>query len=82
MHLWEFLPVDRLHASHLAAGVQVAHGMNETEYNYQLQVWVVNGIIQPCEHPASMRITGPCCPANRYWGLTIAQVRNGSVVGA
>ena len=42
-----------------------------TVYDYDLQVWTVNGIVQPCGHPIEMRVNGPCCPANRYRGRHI-----------
>ena len=44
------------------------------DYDYALQAWTVNGIIQACGHPASMREAGPCCNANRYCGRLAAEV--------
>lgn len=44
-------------------------------FDYRLQVWVVDGIVRGCGHPASMRPGGaPCCNADRYAGRPIAEV--------
>lgn len=42
----------------------------QIEFNYELQVWVVDGIVQPCGHPETMK---GCCNARKYAGLTIQQ---------
>jgi hypothetical protein len=44
-------------------------------YDYDLQVWVIDGIVQDCGHPATMRQRGPCCNANRLAGLTVAEAK-------
>jgi len=41
-------------------------------YDYQLQVWVVNGIIQNCGHPESMR--PGCCNADKLQGKKLADI--------
>ncbi len=42
-------------------------------FDYDLQVWVVGGIIQDCGHPASM---GPeCCNARKYRGMVLKVVK-------
>jgi hypothetical protein len=44
-------------------------------FDYQIQVWVVDGVVRGCAHPASMRQGGmPCCKAYRYAGQPIASV--------
>ncbi len=44
-------------------------------FDYQIQVWVVDGLIRGCAHPARMRSAGvPCCNAYRYAGQPIAGV--------
>jgi len=35
-------------------------------FDYVAQAWVVNGMYQPCGHPAALRGQGPCCNA---WSL-------------
>ena len=40
-------------------------------FDYELQVWVINGIIQNCGHPE-----GTCnCNARKYKGQTLASVK-------
>lgn len=44
-------------------------------FDYSLQVWVIDGAIQPCAHPLTMRQRfRPCC--NQHWlaGLKITEV--------
>jgi hypothetical protein len=44
-------------------------------FDYRIQVWVVDGVIPPCGHPASLRHGGVlCCNAHRYAGQRIAEV--------
>jgi hypothetical protein len=46
-------------------------------FDYELQVWVVGGIIQNCGHPAMMRFQDrPCCNAYRLAGQKILDVPN------
>ena len=45
--------------------------------DYELQVWVTDGTIQNCGHPATMRFQGrPCCNAYRLAGQKILDVPN------
>ena len=44
-------------------------------YDYDLQVWVIDGIVQDCGHPARMRHRGPCCDAHLYAGMDIQQAK-------
>ena len=46
--------------------------MNDATYNYRLQVWTIDGIVQTCGHPQSMRLFGPCCNQYRYQGMTVS----------
>ena len=32
-------------------------------FDYALQVWVVEGVVQPCGHPPAMSRHAPCCAA-------------------
>lgn len=44
-------------------------------FDYAIQVWVVDGIVQRCGHPDRMRLGGvPCCNADRYAGQQISDV--------
>ena len=44
-------------------------------FDYNVQVWVIDGIVHGCGHPASMRPGGtPCCNAYGYAGQPIARV--------
>jgi hypothetical protein len=46
-------------------------------YSYIAQAWVVDGIVQGCEHPESMRTAySHCCSAHRYAGKGIAAVED------
>jgi len=45
-------------------------------YDYILQVWVRDGVIQDCAHPPSMREGNePCCTANALRGQSIRVAR-------
>jgi hypothetical protein len=45
-------------------------------FNYDLQVWIVDGHVRKCGHPERMRRDvygkplGPCCRAWKWQGLT------------
>ena len=43
-------------------------------YDYQLQVWVKNGQIEPCGHPLAMRTTTWCCNQNHFAGLFVKDI--------
>jgi hypothetical protein len=44
-------------------------------FDYSIQVWVVDGIIRRCGHPAAMRSAGlSCCNASRYADQRISEV--------
>lgn len=49
---------------------RVHHG-----FDYQLQVWVVAGFVQPCAHPESMRAHGQaCCHQHTLAGQHISTI--------
>jgi hypothetical protein len=43
-------------------------------FDYSLQVWIVEGIVQRCGHPARMREHGPCCNQDLYAGRPVAEI--------
>lgn len=48
------------------------HGRLWSGFDYDLQVWVVGGVVQKCGHPESKRLGGkPCCNAYRLAGQKI-----------
>lgn len=48
------------------------HGRVWSGFDYDLQVWVVGGIVQNCGHPETMRLGGkPCCNAYRLAGQRV-----------
>lgn len=53
----------------------VAEQASEPYYDYEAQLWVQDGIVQPCSHPESMRSEFyHCCAADRYKGCSIKGV--------
>ena len=51
-------------------------GLVVNGYDYALQVYVRDGIVQMCGHPARLRRDGRvCCNALRYVGWTIEAAR-------
>ena len=59
------------------SGDEIQHGRVWNGFDYELQVWVVNGIIQHCGHPDTMRSPKNfCCNACRLAGRSIVDVPN------
>jgi hypothetical protein len=59
------------------SGDEIRHGRVWNGFDYELQVWVVNGMIQGCGHPETMRLQGrSCCNAYRLAGRSILDVPN------
>ena len=59
------------------SGDEIRHGRVWNGFDYELQVWVVNGIIQHCGHPDTMRSPNNfCCNAYRLAGRSIVDVPN------
>ncbi len=60
----------RLSSDQLNAAGDVVNG-----FDYDLQVWVIEGIVQPCGHSKAMRVNGLCCHVARVAGLTLAEAK-------
>ena len=45
----------------------------EVKFDYDLQVWAIDGIIQDCGHPQSMR--PGCCNSDKFKGMTIEEAK-------
>ena len=61
------------------SGDEIRHGRVWTGFDYDLQVWVVGGVIQRCGHPETMRLGGkPCCNAYRLAGQRIVDLSRDS----
>ena len=59
------------------SGDQIRHGRVWNGFDYELQVWVTDGTIQNCGHPATMRFqVRPCCNAYRLAGQNILEIPN------
>ncbi|MFY9270822.1 MAG: hypothetical protein WAO55_13855 [Candidatus Manganitrophaceae bacterium] len=54
-------------------GDEIRDGHVWNGYDYSLQVWVVNGVVQDCSHPQEMK-KGDCCPAKRLAGQRISDI--------
>ncbi len=48
-------------------------------FDYRLQVWVRNGIVEPCGHSPARRALGPCCPQDTYAGRSILEIERAEV---
>ncbi len=48
---------------------------DETYFDYELQVWVKNNIVQRCSHPTTMRQYSACCNADNYHGFPIDEAK-------
>lgn len=49
-----------------------ADGAVMNGFDYALQVWVVGGVVQNCEHPD--RASRTCCNASKYAGQCVKYV--------
>lgn len=59
------------------SGDEIRGGRVWNGFDYELQVWVANGIIQRCGHPDTMRLPEKsCCNAYRLAGQNILDVSN------
>lgn len=45
-------------------------------FDYDWQVWLIDGIVQGCMHPAEMSLYGHCCNQHRYKGQHISELRS------
>ena len=57
---------------------EIVTGMVKNGFDYDLQVWVKNYIIQPCGHPLIMRPAhrGACCTAWALQGKDIRAIKD------
>ena len=55
------------------SGDEIRYGRVWNGFDYALQVWVVDGIIQDCGHPAEMQVQ-ECCNAHKLAGKRILEV--------
>lgn len=44
---------------------------HDLHFDYKLQVYILDGIIQGCNHPDSMKTNGPCCNQDKLKGQSI-----------
>jgi hypothetical protein len=44
------------------------------DFDYALQVWVVEGVVQPCGRPSAMSPHTPCCAARVLAGQRIEEI--------
>jgi hypothetical protein len=67
------------------SGDELRDGFVWNGFDYALQVWVIDGIVQRCGHPPVMARRGPCCTAFVLAGHRIAETpgaqRRGSATG-
>ncbi len=55
------------------SGDEIRFGHVWNGFDYDLQAWVVDGIIQDCGHPSEMKARG-CCNAHKLAGKKILEV--------
>ena len=53
---------------------EMKNGLVFNGFDYDLQVWVIKGIIPDCGHPPAMSRHDVCCNAKRYAGLALHDV--------
>lgn len=59
------------------SGDEIRGGRVWNGFDYELQVWVVDGTLQRCGHPETMRLQDrSCCNAYRLAGRNILDVPN------
>jgi hypothetical protein len=56
------------------SGNELRGGYVWNGFDYALQVWVVEGVVQRCGHPRALARPGPCCPASRLAGCRIDSI--------
>ena len=56
------------------SGDELRDGYVWNGFDYVLQVWVVDGVVQRCGHPAAMSRLAPCCAALVLAGQRIDQI--------
>ena len=59
------------------SGDEIRFGRVWNGFDYELQLWVANGMIQGCGHPETMRLQDrSCCNAYRLAGRSILDLPN------
>jgi hypothetical protein len=53
---------------------EIRHGYVWNGFDYALQVWVLDGVVQWCGHPAAMSRHVPCCAAFTLAGQRIDRI--------
>jgi hypothetical protein len=56
------------------SGDELRDGHIWNGFDYALQAWVVDGIVQCCGHPAAMSRHAPCCAAFALAGQRIDRI--------
>jgi hypothetical protein len=56
------------------SGDELRDGFVWNGFDYALQVWVVDGIVQRCGHPPTVGRSGPCCTAFVLAGRRIDEI--------
>jgi hypothetical protein len=56
------------------SGDELRDGYVWNGFDYTLQVWVVDGLVRQCGHPAAMSRDTPCCAAFALAGQRIDQI--------
>jgi hypothetical protein len=56
------------------SGDEVRDGHVWNGFDYALQVWVVQGSVQPCGHSPAMSRHAPCCDAFALAGRRIERI--------
>lgn len=51
---------------------EVKDGVVLNGFDYELQVWVIDGVVQRCGHPETMK---NCCNGSKYAGQRIDQIQ-------
>lgn len=53
---------------------EIKDGIVYNGFDYNLQVWVINGIVQNCNHPQSSDKGHGCCNARHLHGREISKI--------
>jgi len=56
------------------SGDEIKKGLVFNGYDYTLQAWIKNGVIQDCGHPRYMGQKMPCCNQHAYAGWYIFNI--------
>jgi len=56
------------------SGDELRDGYVWNGFDYALQVWVVDGLVQRCGHPVAMSESRPCCAAFTLSGELVDRI--------